>query len=142
MLNGAVQLCANQIISYSVLKSRVTRSRKAFVAIAAMTSAFFACSNVSEERAEKARTTEAGTTVAVLVSKAGPPTVDRGIDRDNPVDRCADDERNVRAFEYHVPYDSVTGPLRRWFGRPTVAAMTIVCLDTDSRTTSTHSRIY
>ena len=128
--------------NYSVLKSRVPRSRKALVAIAALTSVLFACSGAPKERVEKARITEAGTTVAVLVSKAGPPTVERAIDRDNPADRCADDERNVRAFEYHVPYDSVTGPVRRFFGRPTVAAMTVVCLDTDSRVTSTHSLIY
>ena len=83
---------------------------------------------------------EAGATVAVLISKAGPPTVERGIHRDSPGDRCADDKRNVRAFEYHVPEDPVTGSVRKLFGRPTVAAMTVVCLDTDSRVTSTHSR--
>jgi hypothetical protein len=120
----------------------VPRSRKALVAIAALTSVLFACSGAAWQRADEALTTEAGTPAAVLISKAGPPTVERGIDRDNPVDRCADDKRSVRAFEYHVPFDSVTGPVRRLFGRPTVSAMTVVCLDADSKVTSTHSRTF
>lgn len=128
--------------NYSVLQSRVARSRKALVAIAALTSVLFACSASARQRAEKARTTEAGTTAAVLIGKAGQPNVERPIRRDSPGDRCADDKRNVRALEYHVPEDSVTGPVRRLFGRPTVAAMTVVCLDADSKVTSTHSLIY
>ena len=123
-------------------RTRVPRPCKALVAIAALTSVLFACSGEAKQRAEKARATEAGTPVAVLISKVGPPNVERGIRRDSPGDRCADDKRNVRALEYHVPEDSVTGPVRRWFGRPTVAAMTVVCLDTDSRVTSTHLLIY
>src|SRR5882672_712566 len=103
--------------SYSALKSRMRRSRQVVI-IAALTSVVFACSGVAEERAKKARTTKAGTTVAALVSEAGPPTVERGIGQKNPVDGCANDERNVRAFEYHVPYDSLTGPVRKLFGRP------------------------
>ena len=72
------------------------------------------------------------------MSEAGPPTVEREIDRDNPADQCADDKRSVRALEYHVPLDLVTGPILRSFGRPTLASKTVVCLDADSRVTSTH----
>jgi hypothetical protein len=108
-------------------------------AIAALTAGLFACSGAARERAEKARTTEAGTPVAVLISKAGQPTVDRGIYRDHPGDPCADDKRSVRAVEYHVPFDSVSGPVRKLFGRITVASMTVVCVDAESKVTSTHS---
>jgi hypothetical protein len=86
--------------------------------------------------------TEAGTTVEALIGSAGPPSLEREIHRDSPGDRCASDPRNVRAFEYHAPEDSVAGPIRRLFGRPTVAAMTVVCLDGDSKVTSTHLRVF
>ena len=125
------------LLSYSVLKIHVPRA-KALVAIAALASVLFACSGA--EQANKARAAEPGTTVAALVGNAGRPTVERAIDRANPVDRCADAERNVRAFEYHVPYVSVTGSIGRLFGPPTLASMTVVCIDTDSRVTSTYVR--
>lgn len=115
------------------------RSRKALGAIAALTAGLFACSGAAGERAEKAGATKAGTPVAALISQAGPPTVERGIYRAHPGDPCADDKRNVRAFEYHVPFDPVSGPVRKMFGRPTFAAMTVVCLDADSKVSSTHS---
>src|SRR5262245_19276100 len=103
----------------------------------------FGCSDAAQQRAEKARQTPAGTTAAALVSRVGSPNLERPIRRDGPGDRCAgENKRNVRALEYHVPVDSVTGPVRKLFGRPTVAAMTVVCLDADSKVTSTHSLIY
>ena len=117
-------------------------SRTTLAAIAALTSLLVACSGAAKQRAEEARAIEGGTTVAVLISKVGPPTVERGIRRDGPGDPCADDEPNVRAFEYHVPEDPVTGPVRKLFGRPTVAAMTVVCLDADSKITSTYLRVF
>ena len=86
----------------------------------------------------KAARTPAGTPVAALIKAAGQPTVQREIDRGR-VDPCADDKRSVRALEYHVPIDSVTGPVRKLFGRPTVAAMTVVCLDKESKVLSTHT---
>jgi hypothetical protein len=47
-------------------------------------------------------------------------------------------------FEYHVPldgpFDPVTGPLRKFFHRPTVASRTFVCLDHDGKVASTHVR--
>ena len=85
---------------------------------------------------------EAGTTVAVLIRRAGPPTVEREIHRDSPGDHCADNKRNVRAFEYHVPEVPLIGPVLRLFGRPNLAAMTVVCLDADSKVTSTYLRIF
>ena len=118
------------------------RPRKALVAIVVVTSVLFACAGAERQRAEKARATESGTTAAELISKAGQPTVVREIYRESPGDGCADDKRNVRAFEYHVPVDSVTPPVRRLFGRPTLDGMTVVCLDADSKVTSTHVRIF
>lgn len=107
-------------------------------AIAALTAGLFACSGEAEDRAVTAASTPAGTPVAALIKAAGQPTVQREIDKGR-IDPCADDKRSVRAFEYHVPIDSVTGPVRKLFGRPTVAAMTVVCLDKESKVLSTHT---
>jgi hypothetical protein len=107
--------------------------------IAAFTSLVLVYSCAAEDRASRARATEAGTAVAALVSKAGSPTLARTVSRGSPVDPCAGNERNVRAFEYHVPFGPVTGALRKWSHSNTVAAMTVVCLDDDAKVTSTHS---
>ena len=114
-----------------------SRSRKSLGAIALLTAGLFACSGEAEDRAVKAASTQAGTPVAALISRVGSPTVERQIDKGR-VDPCADDKRSVRALEYHVPVDSVTGPVRKLFGRPTVAAMTVVCVDKESKVLSTH----
>ena len=125
---------------HSVLSSRALISRSHWMIIAAFAGLLLTTSCGGSERAEIARTTSAGTTVAVLVSKAGSPNVDRPVKRwTYPVDPCADDERNVRAFEYHVPFDPVSGPVRKCFHRPTVAEMIVVCLDNEAKVTSTHS---
>jgi hypothetical protein len=119
------------------------RPRKTHIAIfvlGAAVAALNACTAAEKQRAETARATEPGTTLAILVTKAGQPTVQRDVERDNPIDRCAADKRNVRALEYHVRDDAVTGPLRKLFGRPTVASMTVVCLDGESKVTSTYRR--
>src|SRR4029453_541067 len=136
---STVKECRVLLDDYSVPKSPAPRSRKALGAIAALTAGLFACSGAARERAEKARTTEDGPPLAVLISKAGPPSVDRGIYRDHPGDPCADDKRSVRGFEYHVPFDSVSGPVRKLFGRTTVTSMTVVGVDAESKVTSTHS---
>ena len=124
---------------YSIAKAPNRRSHKALGAIAALTAGLFACSGAAGERAEKAGATKAGTPVAALISQAGPPTVEREIYRAHPGDPCATDKRNVRALEYHVPFDPVSAPVRKLFGRPTFAAMTVVCLDANSNVSSTYS---
>src|SRR4029079_12885676 len=106
----------------SVMDSRVQASAKTRVGCVAFTFLVLACSCGPSERAESARKTAAGTSVAALIDKAGQPTVDRPVKPGTyPADACADDQRNVRAFEYHVPFDPVTGPVRKLFHRPTVA---------------------
>jgi hypothetical protein len=124
---------------YSTAEAPTRRSHNALGVIAALTAGLFACSGAAEERAEQALDTKAGTPVATLISSVGAATREREIYRAHPGDPCASDKRNVRAFEYHVPIDPVSGPVRKLFGGPTFAAMTVVCLDADSKVVSTHS---
>ena len=79
---------------------------------------------------------------ACLSAKPARQPVESGIHRDSPGDSCADDKRNVRAFEYHVPEAPLIGPFLKVFGRPNMLAMTVVCLDADAKVTSTHLHIY
>jgi hypothetical protein len=119
-------------------QSRVRTSAKRWLACAAVGALVFVCSCTATERAEKAGAMEAGTTAEALVSEAGSPTLERRVDKGNLVDPCVRDERNVRAFEYHIPIDPVTGPIRRLLHRPAIAAKTLVCLDDGGLVTSTH----
>jgi|SRR5688572_9072898 len=96
------------------------------------------CSCAGSESAENAHVTEPGTTAAALVRKVGAPTVERSVKLGSLADPCADDQRNVRALEYHVGLDRVTGAIAKFFDRPTVSAMTTVCVDSDAKVTSTH----
>jgi hypothetical protein len=123
----------------SIGQVSASRSRAILCAIIALTAGLFACSGQAGERAEKAGATVVGTPVAALISRAGQPTVEREIYRAHPGDPCADDNRSVRAFEYHIPFDPVSGPVRKLFGRPTFAAMTVVCIDAESKVSSTRS---
>ena len=118
------------------------RWRIALAAVVAVTAALFASWGADKQRAQTAWAARPGTTAAVLVRQAGHPAVEREIAQDNPLDRCAGDKRNVRAFEYHVAPDPLTGPLRRMFHRPTVDSITVVCLDAEAKVTSTHLRIF
>ena len=123
------------------LKSVAVTARKPWIALLVFTSLFLACSCAPAELAENARATAVGTTATALVARAGLPTVDRTVDRaTNSIDPCAGDPRSVRAFEYHVGFDPVTAPIRKLLHRPTVAAMTVVCLDKDAKVVSTHLR--
>ena len=96
----------------------------------------FSCGR--SEHAEIAGAMRPGPTAAVVVKQAGSPTIERPVRPGHTVDPCARDLRNTRAFEYHIPIDSVTGPIRKLFRRPAVAAKTVVCLDHDAKVTSTH----
>jgi hypothetical protein len=108
----------------------------------ALTTLVVACSSAASQRADRARSTEVGATRAALVNSAGSPTIERPVDRTSQVDPCVRDERNGRALEYDVPFDPLTGPILKWFNRPTVAERTVVCLDKESRVTSTHWLVY
>jgi hypothetical protein len=136
-LSGALRKKADAAavqMTYSFPKSRVPMS----LALLAFTSLVLTCACAGSERAENAGATKPGTTATALVSEVGPPTIDRPIKVGSVADPCADDQRNVRAFEYHVGLDPVTGTIAKFFDRPTVMAKTTVCFDKDTKVTSTH----
>lgn len=116
-------------------------SRHRWLVAAVFSSLLLASSCAAEERAAKARAVKVGTTTASLISKAGPPTIERLVIRGTPPgDPCVDDQQSVRAFEYHVPY--WTAPIMKLPHRPTVAAKTVVCLDADGRVRSAYGFKY
>lgn len=98
-----------------------------------------ACVSSAADAAGKAGVSQPGDSVVRLVADIGQPTVNRSVDKSaGKSDPCGKDDRNVRAFEYHVPGRGATRTILSWLGQSSISSMTVVCIDANERVTSTH----
>jgi hypothetical protein len=100
------------------------------------------CDAPGADAAAKAATVPPGTPVAELIAEAGPPTLERTVDRLKvPNDLCAADSGAVRALDYEVPGKGFVRGVLEHLGKQFISSTVVVCVDSNQKVTLTHTFI-